>query len=615
TTPDGTDGSSIFAGASGLGDGGIVTINTGQLIVRDGSEIFVATNDRGRGGTLNVNATESVEVSGTATTPTVVNLSEADPLFSFISGQREVIGNDPSTLSSGSFGTGDGGQINIVTERLSVRDGADITADTRGQGRGGTLNINATESVEVSGAAAIPDETTIVRDTESGPTISTITRNSFSSLDAGTFGAKPAGEINITTGRLSVRDGATISIITAGEGQGGTLTINASDSVELSGNVGNDFSILLASTFGGGSAGAISIVTERLSVRDGAGIVANSFGAGAGGTVRVNATESVEVLGTSPDGFPSRLVASTLGTGDGGNVTVATERLRVADGANITVSSRVLIPEEVQRDLNFLGVEIVDEDLGNPGSIDITADDIRLENGGLLDAISSTGSGGNIGVRARNIQLRNGLITASGRGNDPTFDGNIDIDAETLVLLDNSQIITSSTDPQGGSNITFRPIDGENGSLVLLQSPDSLINAQGELSVEGEIEPDPAEVPEVATLDAESQISRGCQDYEGSQFIVTGRGGIPATPADPASPTTVWQDWSLTEIAETPTPENPPEAASPEPPPLVEAQGWYVNEAGQVVLTANPTTATPHQSGRIPVQCGSSRTTSIDERR
>ncbi len=298
-------------------------------------------------------------MSGTATTPTVVNLSEADPLFSFISGQREVIGNDPSTLSSGSFGTGDGGQINIVTERLSVRDGADITADTRGQGRGGTLNINATESVEVSGAAAIPDETTTVRDTESGPMISTITRNSFSSLDAGTFGAKPAGEINITTGRLSVRDGATISIITAGEGQGGTLTINASDSVELSGNVGNDFSILLASTFGGGSAGAISIVTERLSVRDGADIVASSFGAGAGGTVRVNATESVEVLVRLLMDFPVVWLPLTRRRGDGGNVTVATERLRVADGANITVSSRVLTPEEVS-DLKLQTCEIVE---------------------------------------------------------------------------------------------------------------------------------------------------------------------------------------------------------------------------------------------------------------
>ena len=148
------------------------------------------------------------------------------------------------------------------------------------------------------------------------------------------------------------------------------------------------------------------------------------------------------------------------------------------------------------------------------------------------------------------------------------------------------------------------PIDGENGSLVLLQSPDSLINAQGELVIEGELDPDPAEIPDLDTIDAASLLGTDfCSQRRESEFIFTGRGGIPPQPSDPASPTTVWQDWSLTEIPETPTTATTPEATMPKSDRLVEAQGWIVNEIGQVVLTANPVTTTPHQSGRVPIEC------------
>ena len=38
-------------------------------------------------------------------------------------------------------------------------------------------------------------------------------------------------------------------------------------------------------------------------------------------------------------------------------------------------------------------------------------------------------------------------------------------------------------------------------------------------------------------------------------------------------------------------------------PEIVEAQGWYVNSEGVVVLTANPTVVNPQNSGLVHPQC------------
>jgi filamentous hemagglutinin family protein len=584
--------SNLTASTSGTGDGGSIDITTGRLLVGDGANISLRTTGEGRGGTLTINASESVELSGVEAEPTEITIfqPEGEPIVSTL-----IL---PSQLSVSTDGVGDAGEIAINTGRFSIQDGGSISLNTNegAGGRGGTLTINATEAVEITGTT--PDGT------------------QGSEILASTRGLGDGGNVTINTGQLLLQDGAQIflfsssqeegggrggtdiSVSTQEGGQGGSLIVNATESVELSGNFEDTEgffaqSSLLASTFGTGDAGNITISTERLSARDGGGILANSFSLGSGGTITINATESVELIGTTPDGFASRALAVARGRGDGGSVTVETGELRVADGAEIAVSSSVFTPDELL-DFELADAEIA-EPLGNPGSIDITANDIRLENGGLLDAISSTGRGGNIDVRARNIQLRQGIITASGRGNDPTFDGNIDIDAQTLVLLDNSQIITSSTDPQGGSNITFRPIDGDNGALVLLQSPDSLINAQGELSVDGEIEPDPAKAPDPVVLDAESQLSRGCQDYAGSEFYVTGRGGIPPSPFDllgGSSPIEI--DWvEAPDSPEVEEPESRQETPSPIDRPLIEAQGWMVAADGTIVLTAQPHRGTP----------------------
>ena len=62
-------------------------------------------------------------------------------------------------------------------------------------------------------------------------------------------------------------------------------------------------------------------------------------------------------------------------------------------------------------------------------------------------------------------------------------------------------------------------------------SPDSLINAEGELTIETEVEPEPPEVSEVEVVDPTEQIAQNpCTQGLDSEFIITGRGGLPPTP-------------------------------------------------------------------------------------
>ena len=88
-------------------------------------------------------------------------------------------------------------------------------------------------------------------------------------------------------------------------------------------------------------------------------------------------------------------------------------------------------------------------------------------------------------------------------------------------------------------------------------------------------------------------VAQGCAaggDIASSEFIVTGRGGLPPNPDGTLSGETILPDLgtavvqsanndSGSAISTHPT--------NPSPAPIVEAQGWVVNPNGQVVLTAS----------------------------
>jgi filamentous hemagglutinin family protein len=564
---DGRFSSGLFAQASGEGDAGNLTIATRRLLVRDGARVSASTRSTGRGGRLSVTASDFVEVIG-----------------------RSADGQSPSGLFVQTQGEGDAGDLTIATGRLLLRDGAQVSASTRSTGKGGTLSIIASDTIELIGISV---------DGRFG-----------SGLFVQTQGEGNAGDLRIVTRRLVVRDGAQVSAGTFGTGEGGTLSVTASDTVELIGGSvdGRVASGLSTQTQGEGNAGNLTIATGRLLVRDGALVSASTFSTGEGGTLSVTASDTVEVIGMSAnDQFPSRLTARTTGTGDARNLTIATKQLTIRDGAEVNVSST---------------------SSGIAGIVRVEADAIRLDNQGKIRADTS-GGGGNINLSTGDLILRRGSsITTNATATNITG-GNITIDTDNLVAVpkEDSDISANATAGNGGQVIVnaigifgtqFRLQDTPLSDITATSELGPQFNGLVELNTPG-IDPSRglANLP-TEVVDASNQIAQACgtrgAEARKNEFIVTGRRGMPSNPHEPLSNDEPLEDIhppsefsssrnSKPVAARAITPQS---ATSNQKAPIVEAQGWVINDKGQVVLTATASTATPHNSWLQSATCPSS---------
>ncbi|MBD2507467.1 filamentous hemagglutinin N-terminal domain-containing protein [Nostoc muscorum FACHB-395] len=475
-------------------------------------------------------------------------------------------------------------------------------------------------------------------------------------------GVGDGGELTINTRKLIVRDGAQVSTSTRGKGAGGNLTINASESVELIGSftTPDNFtfpSILSSITTSDGKAGDLTINTGKLLIQGGAEVSTQSSGAyrtpvefipaiGSGGNLTVNASESIELIGTTPDGLPGGLFAGTLGSGEAGKITIVTGQLIISDGAAITVSSELpkLQPNTIYKgDVN---------NLGSAGELNITARSILLDNQGKLTSNSKLGRGGDISLQVRDLLLmrRNSQISTNA-GGDKTG-GNITIKAPNGFLV---------ATPFGNNDITANAFSGSGGKITItaknifgfvprtradverldptgsinpnnLRTSDITAFSQQNPSLSGTVQinspdADPSkglvELP-VNLVDASEQIAAGCNSgakIGRSSFIATGRGGLVADPTQPLiADDAVLADWITLEPesknraagiqkravlqAQQNTEEKSQKVNSVnEPTQIVEAQGWVMDANGNVVLVAQVPTASPHNSSLTATSC------------
>ena len=170
------------------GDAGSVIINTERLTVRDGELISVASENIGNAGELRINATVVELIGESSPTTRTTNLGPSELRVGLLlRGENEEVPNRTS------------GNLILNTEQLTIRDGAQISGLTVGNGNGGNVNITATE-INLSNGGGITAR-----------------------ADQDSMG----GNISINTNALTVRD----SNITANavEGQGGNININSQE--------------------------------------------------------------------------------------------------------------------------------------------------------------------------------------------------------------------------------------------------------------------------------------------------------------------------------------------------------------------------------------------------
>ncbi|MEA5570107.1 filamentous hemagglutinin N-terminal domain-containing protein [Calothrix sp. UHCC 0171] len=457
------------------------------------------------------------------------------------------------------------------------------------------------------------------------------------------------GDIAIDANKLIVRDGGQIVNSTIAAGTGGKLTINAATSVDIIGIVdfSKETSILSAianTAYQTGNAGDITINTGRLNIRNGGTISVQSSGIlipprfqelvparGNAGNLTINAT-SIELAGKSTTNVPSSLIAETLGSGNAGKLTINTENLIVRDGAEISVSSQVDIPPNRK----YLGNP---RNLGRAGDLTINARSIILDSQGKIISQTDLGNGGNIIFNVQDLLLmrRNSQIsTSAGKVQSSGDGGNITIQSANGFIvanqLENSDITANAYTGSGGKiKITATGIFGieqrnrEDLALILGSNDPSELDPQkaptSDITAISQTNPSLGGTVNLNTLDIdanrgliklpqepqEPKLAQGCKQKTArnqSQFTITGRGGLPVNPQESLRNHTVNADWiSLENLEERSHLQHLPKNHNISTTPIMEAQGWIVNNRGEIFLVANTPKPTNQNSALVTPSC------------
>jgi filamentous hemagglutinin family protein len=316
--------------------------------------------------------------------------------------------------------------------------------------------------------------------------------------DGNLLGGTAGGAVVIRGGRLVV-EGSSILAQTMGSEsspQAG-IDIQMDDSTTLTGG-----SFLLAATFGAGRGGDIQLAANQVTI-DGAGVATASFGGeGAAGDVTVTGG----TISLANGGSIQSVVESVTGAGHGGNISVnASDSISMSSasglfsvtnnagtGGNISVSGPSLTMDGAGTTITALG-SFGEGPGGTSGAIDIHTGSLAITDGAVINSVIGTTSPG-VSAQAGNITVQvDGQATVSGLGTsivssasqaspeDFTVPAPILVDTGTLTLTDGALIQAGNfADNSQGGSVTVRASDSiliSNGAGISSQSFNSDVGA------------------------------------------------------------------------------------------------------------------------------------------
>ena len=450
---------------------GGVGVRGGNVVVEGRSQIATVNQTGQPGGDINIDATQSLNVIGPGA-------DDSLPI------------TDQITSITTPEATGPGGNIAISAPQLGVYDGARIISVSFGAGNAGDVTVNASDSIIVSGYASFTGNNPLLEG-------SNFNNNFSSRIYSENFSAGAGGDLRVSTTNLTLVDGGQIGTSLAGTGNGGNVTINTSESMQIKGFnffQPNENSSVRADSLGAGNGGEIAISTSALTSIDGGLINSLIIGSGNAGNITVNAT-TIEAQGINRivTLFPSGIFSVTLGSGDASDVRVSTQRLTLTEGATVGSASYLEAPQ-------FPGVLISsDTNRGNAGDVTVNATEFIEAKGnnplapdnysGIVSLTTGEGNSGDILLSTKRLSLRDGGTTFSGvltslsslgqplpsSGNGRG--GNVTVNVSELLEIE-------GTDPflSNGSNLSTLTFGEGNAGNTIVNVPRLVIFGGGFLS-------------------------------------------------------------------------------------------------------------------------------------
>ena len=640
------------------GNAGDINITSKSFTLMNNASLSAATSGVGDAGDIVVNVIDNLEItSGSLVRSDTSGLGEAGNIQLSAYSLNLTNNSQLNTLTTGKTKAGDV-SINIADTIILSRGFIFSTAESSSSGLGGDIKIN-TGSIFLDLGSQIA--TNIFNATQFGKAGDIhIDADNFIHLDnssgilstVGTGGTGRGGSIVIESSSLSILNGSQIQAALfreqhgqlGGRGIGGKISVNASDSITLSGISPEGFSsgLLVLSERGAfGLAGDIEVTTDNFQVSDGAIVAAGIFNdGGKGGNITINAQNFKALNG-------GQILTNTRSSRDAGSIKLNVAESVLIEGSDVNFSNRLnLVRQQLQLSgsSDRLSDVVINEgpnsglfantapnSSGNGGNITIDPTLVILRNGatvavnsqgfgqggdinvivnGLFSATDSTittsadrSSGGAIFIQAKDIRLIGDSDISTRVGSGAGTGGDIVLTADSIIAFDDSDILAFAQDGRGGDITLNTPaFFGENffGVVVSGVDPDTLdgnnrvdLNATGQTSgiitvpdvsfIQNNLTELPENLVNPENLLANSCIVRSA-DQEQGKFIVTGLGGLPERPGNaPLSSFPTGTVHSPKQTTTSPQSDSDPVWQLGEP--IVEPQGVYQLENGKLVMS------------------------------
>ncbi|GET40682.1 filamentous hemagglutinin outer membrane protein [Microseira wollei NIES-4236] len=457
---------------------GAIEINVNNLVIESGGQIVTLATHSGAAGDITINASGQVAIAGNSTdfVPSpfegilVYNLDEL-PLSTAPNPNVEASGADgipyvslqrtPEQIISGNTVLGAANQqydyysftISAPNSRVIVDiDGGDGYEAIPGSldteiflfnRRTGEVLANNDDSILASGGdGSIAPQDSYLSTTINSPGTYVIGVGEFDTV---------ANSIQLLEGdRVDRGDTYTLNVSLQNRGTGNALPTNPINPNNFNPNYGAK-SGLFTLTQGNGNTGRVNINTQQLLMQSTGEITATTFGAGRVRDITIN--------GRNVDINNAIISNVTRGSGDGGNIFIDADNLRLANAGRLNLS-------------NFAQ--------GNTGGVRINAQNVNIVEGGRIEVGTYVrGNTGNIVINARDTVVLSGELMSDGSRiyntvAGPSAVGNageIQINTRSLSITTSAELNSNTYGEGNAGNITINAsesilIDANNNAVI-----------------------------------------------------------------------------------------------------------------------------------------------------